>query len=580
MFKNSISILNLALILSIFLVSCKSKTEDASVQLSNIIEEVDNFKIEGQEKHPLGNYDRELYKKEADFAQLQLQKLENIDAELLTETERISSELLKFKLKDQVDFYTYEMFLNPIQADQGFHLNLNYRVKPIMSYKDAKHYLDVLNDIPHFVDQNIALITEGLEKGVSQPKVIFNGYESSYNKHIVDSYTDSYFYSPFQKLPKTFTQHQKDSVLKEAEIAITKNVIPSFKKIKTFFEEEYIPKTREAIGVSETPGGKEFYQNRINFYTTTTAYTADDIHEIGLQEVARIKTEMQKIIAEVGFEGSFQEFLTFLRTDEQFYVTTGDDLLKEARDIAKRIDAELPKFFKTLPRKPYGVIKVPDAIAPKYTAGRYSGSQSETEPGHYLVNTYKLESRSLYNLPALTAHEAVPGHHLQISLNKELGDSIPRFRRNFYLSAYGEGWALYTEFLAQEMSVYTTPYEEFGKLTYEMWRACRLVVDTGIHAKGWTRDEVVTYMKNNTALSEHEINTETDRYIGWPAQAISYKMGELKIRELRTKAEKELGADFNIRAFHEVILQQGTVTLPILEELVNSYIEKTKKTQG
>ncbi|EIJ38289.1 DUF885 domain-containing protein [Galbibacter orientalis] len=565
------------LILSVFLVSCKSEEEDASMQLLNIIQEVDNFKVEGTEKHPLGNYEKELYKKEADFAQQQLQKLESLNPESLTETERISSELLQFKLKDIVDFNKFEMYLNPIQADQGFHLNLNYRVKPILDYEDAKAYLNVLNDIPHFVDQNIALIKEGLEKGVSQPKIIFKGYESSYNKHIVDSYTESYFYSPFEKLPTTFTQHQKDSILQEAQTAITKNVIPSFKKIKTFFEEDYIPNTRDAIGVSETPGGKEFYQNRINFYTTTTGYTADDIHKIGLSEVARIRTEMDKIIAEVGFDGSFPEFLNFLRTDEQFYATTGKDLLKEARDIAKRIDAELPKFFNTLPRKPYGVIKVPDAIAPKYTGGRYSGSQSSTEPGYYLVNTYKLESRSLYNLPALTAHEAVPGHHLQISLNQELGDSIPEFRKGFYLSAYGEGWALYTEFLAEEMGIYTTPYEQFGKLTYEMWRACRLVVDTGIHAKGWSREKVVEYMKSNTALSEHEINTETDRYIGWPAQAISYKMGELKIRELRTKAEKELGADFNIRDFHEVILEQGTVTLPILEKMVNKYIEEATK---
>ncbi|MEH6705449.1 MAG: DUF885 domain-containing protein [Galbibacter orientalis] len=565
------------LILSVFLVSCKSEEEDASMQLLNIIQEVDNFKVEGTEKHPLGNYEKELYKKEADFAQQQLQKLESLNPESLTETERISSELLQFKLKDIVDFNKFEMYLNPIQADQGFHLNLNYRVKPILDYEDAKAYLNVLNDIPHFVDQNIALIKEGLEKGVSQPKIIFKGYESSYNKHIVDSYTESYFYSPFEKLPTTFTQHQKDSILQEAQTAITKNVIPSFKKIKTFFEEDYIPNTRDAIGVSETPGGKEFYQNRINFYTTTTGYTADDIHKIGLSEVARIRTEMDKIIAEVGFDGSIPEFLNFLRTDEQFYATTGKDLLKEARDIAKRIDAELPKFFNTLPRKPYGVIKVPDAIAPKYTGGRYSGSQSSTEPGYYLVNTYKLESRSLYNLPALTAHEAVPGHHLQISLNQELGDSIPEFRKGFYLSAYGEGWALYTEFLAEEMGIYTTPYEQFGKLTYEMWRACRLVVDTGIHAKGWSREKVVEYMKSNTALSEHEINTETDRYIGWPAQAISYKMGELKIRELRTKAEKELGADFNIRDFHEVILEQGTVTLPILEKMVNKYIEEATK---
>ncbi|MDP5043657.1 MAG: DUF885 family protein, partial [Leeuwenhoekiella sp.] len=249
-----------------------------------------------------------------------------------------------------------------------------------------------------------------------------------------------------------------------------------------------------------------------------------------------------------------------------------------ARDIAKRIDNELPAYFKKLPRQPYGVIKVPDAIAPKYTGGRYSGSSiNGTQAGHYLVNTYKLDSRTLYTLPALTAHEAVPGHHLQGALNQEMGDSIPQFRKNLYLSAYGEGWGLYAEYLVDEMGIYRTPYEKFGQLTYEMWRACRLVVDTGIHAMGWSRQEVIDYMSQNTALSIHEINTETDRYIGWPGQALSYKIGELKIRELRERAKKELGENFDIRAFHEVILSSGTVTLPILEEQVDAYIAKAVK---
>uniref|UniRef100_UPI004048BE30 DUF885 domain-containing protein n=1 Tax=Polaribacter sp. TaxID=1920175 RepID=UPI004048BE30 len=345
--------------------------------------------------------------------------------------------------------------------------------------------------------------------------------------------------------------------------------------IKAFFEKEYLPKTRTTLGVSETPNGSAYYQNRINFYTTSTQYTAEDIHQIGLKEVARIKAEMEKIIQELNFNGSFADFFQFLRTDPQFFAITPKEILMIARDIAKRVDAELPRFFKVLPRKPYGVAPVPDAIAPKYTSGRYIGtSKNSTEPGYYWVNTYDLPSRTLYTLPALTVHEAVPGHHLQGSLNNELGDSIPQFRRNLYLSAYGEGWGLYSEFLADEMGIYTTPYEQFGKLTYEMWRACRLVVDTGIHAKNWTREQVVKYMSENTALSLHEINTETDRYISWPGQALSYKMGEIKIRELRTKAENKLGDKFNIRDFHEVVLEQGTVSLAILEERVLNYIQK------
>lgn len=550
--------------------------ETASKELEGIIDTVAQFKLFDYNEYPLGRHLADFEKKDADFAKTQLSELQQIARGSLSETEKISWELLRFTLQNRIDEYEYQMYLNPIQADQGFHLNLNYRVKPILTYEDAKRYLNLLNAIPQFVDEHLVLMSEGLKKGLSQPKVIFKGYESTYDTHIVDDFTQSNFYGPFRDLPSVMTQKQKDSVLAAAQTAITESVVPSFKRIKLFFEEEYIPKTRESLGVSETPNGKEFYQNRINYYTTTNEYTADDIHEIGLKEVARIKAQMEEIIRTVDYKGSFKDFLSFLRTDEQFYAKTGDDLLMHARDIAKRLDAELPKFFTTLPRRPYGVIKVPDAIAPKYTGGRYSGPSSDTQPGFYLVNTYKLRSRPLYTLPSLTAHEAVPGHHLQGSLNRELGDSIPRFRKNMYLSAYGEGWALYTEFLGNDMGIYTTPYEEFGKLTYEMWRACRLVVDTGIHAKGWTREQVVDYMLANTALSEHEVNTETDRYIAWPGQAISYKMGEIKIREMRKKAERELGSKFDIREFHEVILEQGTVTLPILERRINDYILRTK----
>ena len=552
------------------------KAQESKHLLSKIISDIEAYRSYDKVENPLGVYLETVERKDAEFAEKQLSLLKTLDNTSLSETELISSELMRFRLQNQVDEFKYKMYLNPIQADQGFHLNLNYRIKPILNYEDAKAYLGMLNAIPKYVDEHLVLLKKGLKEGVSQPKVIFNGYESTYDTHIVTDYKLSGFYGPIQELPVIMSYFQKDSVTKAARQLIMDRVVPAFKKIKTFFESEYIPETRTAIGVSETPNGRAFYQNRINYYTTTDEYTADDIHEIGLSEVARIKAEMEQIIAKVGFQGSFPDFLKFLRTDPQFYVKNGDELLMRARDIAKRIDAELPKYFKTLPRRPYGVIKVPDAIAPKYTGGRYSGPSSETQPGFYLVNTYKLESRPLYTLPSLTAHEAVPGHHLQGSLNMELGDSIPQFRKDMYLSAYGEGWALYTEFLGNELGIYRTPYEEFGKLTYEMWRACRLVVDTGIHEKGWSRDQVIAYMMDNTALSEHEINTETDRYIAWPGQAISYKIGELKIRELRKKAESALGDKFSIRDFHEIILEQGTVTLPILERRVNTYINRIK----
>ena len=566
------------ILLAILVLSFATARAQQAISLDSIVSEYQQHHDYDRKEFPLGRYDEQLPKERADFATGLLSKLDKITVSDLSKGETISYKLLRFVLQDQIDEYSYKMYLNPLQADQGFHLDLNYQVRPIRSYEQAKEYLDRLKAIPYFTDSQFKLMRKGLEQGIVQPRIIFKGYEASYDTHIVDNPLESYFYSPFLDLPDSFSQKRKDSLLIAAEQIISNDVIPSFKKIKTFFETEYLPNSRETIGVSAQPGGADFYQNRINFYTTSKAYTAESIHELGLQEVARIKTQMKEIIKEVGFTGSFAEFLQFLRTDKQFYVTTGDALLMHARDIAKRIDNELPAYFKKLPRQPYGVIKVPDAIAPKYTTGRYSGSSiNGTQAGHYLVNTYKLDSRTLYTLPALTAHEAVPGHHLQGALNQELGDSIPQFRKNLYLSAYGEGWGLYAEFLADEMGIYRTPYEKFGQLTYEMWRACRLVVDTGIHAMGWSRQEVVDYMSQNTALSIHEINTETDRYIGWPGQALSYKIGELKIRELRERAKKELGEKFNIRDFHEVILDTGTVTLPILEEQVDAYIDKNIK---
>ena len=560
------------------LTSCNSGGEecgDSSQELETLIKSYEERDSYDREEYPLGLFTREHYKEEAKYAEEQLHYFGCIKMDELSETEQISAKLLKFVLEDQVDYYKFERFLNPLLSDSGFHSSLNYKIRPIYNDFDAEEYLKKLNSLPQFVDQHFVNLREGLAKGVSQPKVIFKGYESTYNDHIVSDFKESPFYQPFKKLPSIFSESYKDSILTAAKQTIEEKVVPQFKRIKTFFETEYLPKTRTTLGVSETPNGAVYYQNRINFYTTSSQYTADDIHQIGLKEVARIRAEMQEIITNLNFKGSFPDFLKFLRTDKQFYATSPKEILMIARDMAKRADAQLPKFFKTLPRKPYGVAPVPDAIAPKYTGGRYVGtSKNSTEPGYYWVNTYDLPSRTLYTLPSLTVHEAVPGHHLQGSLNNELGDSISQFRRNLYLSAYGEGWGLYSEFLADEMGMYTTPYEQFGKFTYEMWRACRLVVDTGIHAKNWTRQQVVDYMSENTALSLHEINTETDRYISWPGQALSYKIGELKIRELRKKAEKELGSEFNIRDFHEVVLEQGTVTLAILEERVNNYIQK------
>ena len=562
--------LSLALCL-LLLFSLKSHAQNETEKLEKIIREYQDHKPFERAEYPLGLYTESYYQQKGEFAEALLDKINKLDLSQLSETEMISTRLLKYDLRHTFKTYEYEAYLNPLLSDSGFHLSLNYHIRDLNSYEQVKAYLNKLNAIPEYVDQHFALLRKGLEKGITQPLVIFEGYENTYDSQIVDDYKESFFYQPFKDLPSTLTEQQMDSVKTAAKKAITKNVIPQFKRIKKFFETEYFPKTRKVLGASELPNGEEYYDYLLEYYTTLDM-SADEVHQLGLSEVERINSEMKKVMAETGFEGSFAEFFEFLRTDEQFYAETPEELLMFARDIAKRIDAKLPAYFTKLPRRPYGVAEVPAAIAPKYTTGRYIGPASETDPGYYWVNTYDLPSRPLYVLPSLTAHEAVPGHHLQGSLNRELGDSIPKFRRNYYISAFGEGWGLYSEFLAEEMGIYRNPYERFGKLTYEQWRACRLVVDTGIHAKGWTREQAVDFMKTNTALSIHEINTEVDRYISWPGQAVSYKIGELKIRELRKKAEAALGPDFDIRKFHEVILEEGVVTLPILEKRVMAYI--------
>jgi uncharacterized protein (DUF885 family) len=544
--------------------------------LNTLIEVYQNYAGNKRDEFPLGDYRESRFEKYAAFCDSIKAELETIDGKSLSEDDKISYKLLHFKLKETLVKYNFKTHWNPILSDAGFHSSLTYRVRPITSKKTALKYLTLLKAIPTYIDQQKELISKGLEAGIGQPLVIFEGYESTYEQHITPTAEENFYYSPFLNLPEPISEREKDSLREAAKEVILKSVIPSFMKVKSFFEDTYYPNTRTAIGVSESPNGKEYYQSRIDFYTTLEM-TPESIHKKGLEEVARIKKQMEAIIQEVKFKGSFSEFLRYLRTNPKFYAKTPDELLAHARNIAKKLDEQLPRYFKTLPRKPYGVAPVPDAIAPKYTSGRYVGtSPDSTDPGYYWVNTYDLPSRPLYAIPSLTAHEAVPGHHLQGALNNELPESIPQFRRNLYLSAYGEGWGLYTEYLANEMGIYTTPYEHFGKLTYEMWRACRLVVDTGIHAFGWTREEAVNFMAKNTALSLHEVNTEIDRYISWPGQALSYKIGELKIRELREKAENELGSLFNIREFHEVILEKGTVTLPLLEKRIIHYIQSKK----
>ena len=558
-----------ALVLT-FLIGCRNITPEQ--KLSNIIETYQNFQQNSDSNYPLGDYSESKFEKRAFFCDSLLTQLQALNPNTLKEDDKISYKLLEFVLNEVVIKYKFKTHWNPILSDAGFHSSLTYQVRPITTKKDALKYLEKLKAIPLYIQQQTELIRKGLDAGMGQPLIIFKGYESTYEQHITATAEENFYYSTFLKLPTQLSEEEIDSIQIAAKEVILENVIPSFKFIKTFFEDEYYPNTRKSIGISNIPNGKAYYQTRIDFFSTLDL-SPEEIHQKGLDEVARIKAQMEAIVQEVNFRGTLGEFITFLRTDPQFYAKTPDELLKHARNIAKKLDEQLPRFFKTLPRKPYGVAPVPDAIAPKYTGGRYVGTSPEsTDPGYYWVNTYNLPSRPLYVIPSLTAHEAVPGHHLQGALNQELSDDIPQFRKNLYLSAYGEGWGLYTEFLANEMGIYTTPFEHFGKLTYEMWRACRLVVDTGIHVFGWSRQKAVDFMTENTALSIHEVNTEIDRYISWPGQALSYKIGELKIRELRNLAEEKLGSKFDIREFHEKILEKGTLTLPILESRIFEYI--------
>ena len=560
-----------SLLLFILIFSSCFKHEDSKI-FEKIIQDFENFKSFDDSRYLLGDFSEERFERESQFYKKTYERLFKVNKNLLSEQDKISHELLTFIIKKKIVDFNFKTHYNPILSDAGFHNNLVYRVKKISSINQAHDYIKTLGEIPNFVKQNIELISRGLDMGISQPKIIFEGYNSTYDKHITPSYKNNFYYSPFLKLPNSIPNYIKDSLQLLAANIIMDSVIPSFKKIKHFFEKEYLPRTRNSIGVSQIPNGDKYYESRIRYYTTIEI-KPQEIHKLGIAEVEKIKKQMFEVISKVKFQGDFNEFLSFLRTNKKFYASSPKELLVHARDIAKRLDEQLPRFFKHLPRQPYGVAPVPSSIAPKYTGGRYIPAPKDgTSPGFYWVNTYNLSSRPLFNIPALTAHEAVPGHHLQGALNKELPDSIPKFRRDLYLSAFGEGWGLYSELLAEEMGIYSTPYEKFGQLSYSMWRACRLVVDTGIHSFDWTREQAIDYMLNNTALSEHEINTEVDRYISWPGQALSYKIGELKIVELRKKAEEKLKEKFNIRDFHESILKNGTLTLPLLEDQISEYI--------
>lgn len=506
-----------------------------------------------------------------------LDKLEQVDLSALTEQQKINHAILSYSLKDAISEYHYGAHMMPLTAESGFHSDLAFMVsgtefKQVQDYRD---YLKKLTTIPVYMQQQTDWMKQGLASGMTQPKAVLTGFDKGILAFITPTPEQNIFYQPFSKQPDFVDDTEWAKLQQQARQIVQQQIHPAYQAFYQFMQQQYLPGARDTVGASEWPAGREYYQNRLEHYTTLKL-TPEQVHQTGLEEVARIRAEMQDIIKAVGFQGSFAEFIQFLRSDPQFYAKSSIELLKEASFIAKKVDAELPKYFKTLPRTPYGVAPVPAEIAPKYTSGRYAGTNRDDRAGFYWVNTYALDRRPLYELEALTLHEAVPGHHLQISLAREQA-SLPEYRRNFYTSAFGEGWGLYSEYLGIEMGFYQDPYSDFGRLTYEMWRAARLVVDTGIHTMGWSRQQAIDFLASNTALSMHNVTTEIDRYISWPAQALSYKLGELTIKRLRKEAQSQLGSQFDLREFHEVVLGNGSVPLSILEQQVSRYIQQKKR---
>jgi len=504
-----------------------------------------------------------------------LERLRALDRATLGREDRISLAMMERRLEMAVRGFELGEHFFPFTSESGFHTALA-RLPSRMSFRDAgdyRNYLARLRALPAYVEGHLELLRRALETGRTQPRAVLDGLEPTITAHVVAEAEESVFWAPFERFPAAVPEAARQRLRSEGRAALLDSVVPAYRAFLEFFREAYRPAARATVGAGALPDGEAYYRHQIRRYTTLDL-SPEEIHRRGLEEVERIRATMDSVIDAVGFDGSFEEFLEFLRTDPRFYVEAPEELLEEASRISKRMDGRLPRLFGTLPRLPYGVAPVPDHLAPNYTAGRYvSPPLGSEEPGWYWVNTHDLASRPLYTLPALTLHEAVPGHHLQHAIQIEI-EGLPAFRRHTYISAFGEGWALYAERLGTEIGIYRTPYEHFGRLTYEMWRACRLVVDTGIHAMDWSRERARDFLAANTALSRHEIRTEVDRYISWPGQALSYKIGEMEIRRLRADAEEALGPRFDLRAFHDAILWHGTVPLDVLREEIRRFVRR------
>ncbi len=506
-------------------------------------------------------------------------RLQKFDRTKLSTANKLNYDLFLLDARQSVEGMKFPDELTPINQMGGVHQDVADTLgsMPRQTVRDYQNMIARLRGVDVYVEQVIALMKKGVAAGVTPPRITLRDVGGLINNHIVTDPLQSPLYKlAFTRMPASMAPADADRLQKEAASVIGSVVVPAYRKLHTYFVEEYEPHSRAGIALTELPDGKEWYAHRVKVMTTTDL-TPDAIHEIGLSEVQRIRAGMELIKTSTGFKGTLGDFFTFLRTDPQFFFTEKEALLMTYRDIAKRIDPELPRLFGTLPRLPYGVIPVPEySEKTQTTAYYYQGSPAAGRPGYYYANTYNLSSRPKWEMEALTVHEAVPGHHLQISLAQELTD-VPDFRRFGGYTAFIEGWGLYSESLGPELGLYKDPYSKFGQLTYEMWRAVRLVVDTGMHAKGWSRDKAIEYFKANAPKSEHDITVEIDRYIVWPGQALAYKLGQLKISELRRFAESELGQRFDIRKFHDAVLLAGPLPLTLLDQRVRSWVAVEKK---
>lgn len=501
-----------------------------------------------------------------DYWQKVLADLSTIDMKQLSAEDQVNYAVYRAQVQNLLAVQQFKQWQMPFNSDSAFWSDLGYvlNADDLRTPQDFRRYLDRLGQVPAYFDQQIDNMRDGLARGFTVPRAVLDGRDVSIAAvaELKDP-TQTSFYKPFQHMPVSVPADQATAMQDEARKVIAGKVIPAYAKLLTFFRNEYVPKARTTLAAEAMPDGKAWYRQQIVEYTTLDL-DPGAVHQVGLEQVAKIHAEMVKTMQESGFKGSFPEFLHFLRTDPQFHAKTPDELLMRSAWVAKQVDGQLGKFFGRLPRQRFAIVPVAPDIAPYYTSGRGGASA-------YLVNTYDLPSRPLYNVAALTLHESAPGHSLQLALAAEQKGQ-PAFRREGYISAYGEGWGLYSEYLGNEMGIYKTPYDRFGYLTYQMWRACRLVVDTGIHHLGWTRQQAIDYLTDNTALSTREIANEVDRYISWPGQALSYELGYLKILELRRKAEQALGPKFDIRHFHDTLLQIGSVPLPVLEQRIDRFI--------